>query len=142
MLARILPRCGAARLALLVILLLTLPSPVQAAPALQGQQPDEGLTAIVTMFRKLGSLFIQAAYSLMFIVFAVGSVKHGLAAQVAQQFGATPRVSAELLNLAGGVVIFAFGLLTLPLVNWVVNQISSLYPTVIEISVPDFTIPQ
>ncbi len=63
-------------------------------------------------------------YSLMFIIFAVGSVKSGLGAQAAQQFGATGRVSLELLNLASGVVIFVFGLMTLPLVNMIIDSIT------------------
>ena len=67
--------------------------------------------------------------SLMFIIFAVGSVKSGLGAQAAQQFGATGRVSVELMNLAGGVVIFVFGLMTLPLVNMIIRAVSEQFAT-------------
>ena len=92
---------------MILLILLTLAAPVHA------QEPNpagDGVSKIVEMFTRLAGLFIQAAYSLMFIVFAVGSVKRGLAAQIAQQFGVAGRVSNELLNLLGGVVIFALGL--------------------------------
>lgn len=129
-LARALP------LVLLVLLTLCLATPVSA------QDPGgRGVTQIVAMFTRLAGLFIQAAYSLMFIVFAVGSVKRGLAAQIALQFGMAGRVSNELLNLLGGVVIFALGLLTLPLVNWIIGEVSGLYETSIQITVPSFSVP-
>lgn len=85
---------------------------------------DEAVTKLLGIFRRLAKMFIRVAYSLMFIVFAVGSVKSGLGAQAAQQFGATGRVSLEMLNLAGGVVIFVFGLMTLPLVNLIIDNVS------------------
>lgn len=86
---------------------------------------EEAATKLLDIFVRLAKMFIRVAYSLMFIVFAVGSVKSGLGAQAAQQFGATGRVSLEMLNLAGGVVIFVFGLMTLPLVNMIIDNVTS-----------------
>ncbi len=82
---------------------------------------------MLQIFISLGKLFINIAYGFMFLIFAVGSVKSGLGAQAAQQFGATGRVSLELLNLAGGVVIFIFGLMTLPLVNMIIRAVSEQF---------------
>lgn len=115
---------------LLIGLLLVPLSPTHTAFA-QGDGPED--TAIgaagkmLGIFMSLAKLFINVAYALMFIVFAVGSVKSGLGAQAAQQFGATNRVSMELLNLAGGVVIFVFGLMTLPLVNMIIREVSEQF---------------
>lgn len=82
---------------------------------------------MLQIFISLGKLFINIAYGFMFLIFAVGSVKSGLGAQAAQQFGATGRVSLELMNLAGGVVIFIFGLMTLPLVNMIIRAVSEQF---------------
>jgi len=82
---------------------------------------------MLQIFISLGKLFINIAYGFMFLIFAVGSVKSGLGAQAAMQFGATGRVSLELMNLAGGVVIFIFGLMTLPLVNMIIRSVSEQF---------------
>ena len=78
---------------------------------------------ILGIFGNLGKTAIKIMYGLMIILFAVGTVKSGLGAQAAQAFGATGRVSFEILNLFGGAVIFVFGLLTLPLANMIINQV-------------------
>lgn len=99
-------------------------SPGTVAHAGPDDPADEAATKLLDIFMRLAKMFIRVAYSLMFIVFAVGSVKSGLVAQAAQQFGATGRVSIEVLNLAGGVVIFVVGLMTLPLVNMIIDNIT------------------
>lgn len=105
-------------------------APFESAFA-QGEGPDDPATGaagkMLQIFISLGKLFINIAYGFMFLIFAVGSVKSGLGAQAAQQFGATGRVSLELLNLAGGVVIFIFGLMTLPLVNMIIRAVSEQF---------------
>jgi hypothetical protein len=78
---------------------------------------------ILGIFGNLGKTAIKIMYGLMIILFAVGTVKSGLGAQAAQAFGATGRVSFEILNLFGGAVIFVFGLLTLPLANTIIDQV-------------------
>lgn len=107
-----------------VATILVLLSPGAAALAGPPNPTDEAATKLLDIFGELAKMFIRVAYSLMFIVFAVGSVKSGLGAQAAQQFGATGRVSLELLNLASGVVIFVFGLMTLPLVNMIIDSVT------------------
>ena len=73
----------------------------------------------------------------MVILFAVGTVKSGLAAQAAQQFGATGRVSLEFMNLATGVVIFVVGLISMPLVQWILKEIGTMInPADLKIQVP------
>ncbi|NIS78725.1 MAG: hypothetical protein GTO14_00495 [Anaerolineales bacterium] len=99
-------------------------SPIAVAHAEPEDPADEAAIKLLDIFGRLAKMFVRVAYSLMFIVFAVGSVKSGLGAQAAQQFGATGRVSLELLNLAGGVVIFVFGLMTLPLVNMIIDSVT------------------
>ncbi len=86
--------------------------------------PGDGFeTNIVGLFGDLAKTAINIMYGLMIILFAVGTVKSGLGAQAAQSFGATGRVSIEMLNLFGGVVIFIFGLLTLPLANMIIDNV-------------------
>ncbi len=126
----------AGRVCLILGVVLSLAAPVQAAPP--GQTPAPGIDQITTMFKQLGGLFVQIAFSLMFIVFAVGSVKNGLGAQVAHQFGNSHRLSDELLNLAGGVAIFALGLLTLTLVNLVIGKVQGNFST--DFSIPNISI--
>jgi len=115
------------------------PGPVGGAPTPGGTDPvgEGGVSTILSMFRKIGDLFISIAYSLMVILFAVGTVKSGLAAQAAQQFGATGRVSLEFMNLATGVVIFVVGLISMPLVQWILKEIGTMInPADLKIQVP------
>ena len=120
----------AANVLLILALLTTFLTPTEAAFA-QGGGPEDPVTGaagkMLQIFISLGKLFINIAYGFMFLIFAVGSVKSGLGAQAAQQFGATGRVSLELMNLAGGVVIFIFGLMTLPLVNMIIRAVSEQF---------------
>ena len=120
----------AANVFLVLALLTAFLTPTEAALA-QGGGPEDPVTGaagkMLQIFISLGKLFINIAYGFMFLIFAVGSVKSGLGAQAAQQFGATGRVSLELMNLAGGVVIFIFGLMTLPLVNMIIRAVSEQF---------------
>jgi hypothetical protein len=113
--------CSVLILASMILMIL---SPGTVAYAGPDDPADEAATKLLDILGRLAKMFIRVAYSLMFIVFAVGSVKSGLGAQAAQQFGATGRVSLEMLNLAGGVVIFVFGLMTLPLVNMIIDNVT------------------
>ncbi len=90
-----------------------------------GDGTDDAAMTFIDIFNDLGQLAIKICYALMFIVFAVGSVKAGLGAQAAQAFGATGRVSMEMLNLVGGVIIFVIGLMTLPIVNTIIDSVST-----------------
>jgi len=89
-----------------------------------GDDTDDAAMTFIDIFNDLGQLAIKVCYALMFIVFAVGSVKAGLGAQAAQAFGATGRVSLEMLNLVGGIIIFVIGLMTLPIVNSIIDSVS------------------
>jgi len=122
--------CTATRVFIAIALFLTIFTPNSEASALNGgpEDPVAGAAGkMLQIFITLGKLFINIAYGFMFLIFAVGSVKSGLGAQAAQQFGATGRVSLEMLNLAGGVVIFIFGLMTLPLVNMIIRAVSEQF---------------
>ena len=77
------------------------------------------------VFKGLSNLFIKFAYGAMVLIFAVGMVKSGLTAQAAQQFGAAGKVSGELMNVLGGVVIFVFGILSYPIAEKVINAVLS-----------------
>ena len=78
-----------------------------------------------SVFKGLSNLFIKFAYGAMVLIFAVGMVKSGLTAQAAQQFGAAGKVSNELMNVLGGVVIFVFGILSYPIAEKVINAVIS-----------------
>ncbi|MEJ2561211.1 MAG: hypothetical protein P8Z42_00850 [Anaerolineales bacterium] len=90
-----------------------------------GGSTDDAAMTFIDIFNDLGQLAIKVCYALMFIVFAVGTVKAGLGAQAAQAFGATGRVSMEMLNLVGGIIIFVIGLMTLPIVNTIIDSVST-----------------
>lgn len=78
-----------------------------------------------SVFKGLSNLFIKFAYGAMVLIFAVGMVKSGLTAQAAQQFGAAGKVSNELMNVLGGVVIFVFGILSYPIAEKVISAVIS-----------------
>ena len=61
------------------------------------------------VFKGLSNLFIKFAYGAMVLIFAVGMVK----------------VSGELMNVLGGVVIFVFGILSYPIAEKVINAVLS-----------------
>lgn len=120
----------ASRLLICLAILIAIFAP--AAPAYaQGTGPQDPVGGaagrMVSILATLGTLFIRIAYALMFLVFAVGSVKSGLGAQVAQQFGASGRMSAEFMNLATGVVVFVIALMALPLVNHIASQVAQQF---------------
>ncbi len=85
----------------------------------------EELGKMFGVFKGLSNLFIKFAYGAMVLIFAVGMVKSGLTAQAAQQFGAAGKVSGELMNVLGGVVIFVFGILSYPIAEKVINAVLS-----------------
>jgi hypothetical protein len=114
------------RIAVCVAIVATFLTPAFAAYAggSIGDDTDDAAMTFIDIFNDLGQLAIKVCYALMFIVFAVGSVKAGLGAQAAQAFGATGRVSLEMLNLVGGIIIFVMGLMTLPIVNSIIDSVS------------------
>jgi len=103
-----------------------------------GEDPPGAEQQVVGTFKKLAQMFISVAYSLLFILFAMGTVRTGLVANAAQQFGATGKVSVEFMNFAGGIAVFAFGLLTLPLVNWIIGELVDVVPSDYAINVPGY----
>ena len=86
---------------------------------------SEEIGKMFGVFKGLSNLFIKFAYGAMVLIFAVGMVKSGLTAQAAQQFGAAGKVSGELMNVLGGVVIFVFGILSYPIAEKVINAVIS-----------------
>jgi len=108
-------------LALLMVLL----SPTFTASGDDGTPPtDEAAKNLVGIFTNLGKLAIKAIYALVATVFAVGTVKSGLGAQAAQAFSATSKVSQEMMNLVGGIVIFGIAIMTLPLANMIIDTVT------------------
>lgn len=84
------------------------------------------LGAMFGIFSSLSDLFIKFAYGAMVLIFAVGMVKSGLTAQAAQQFGAAGKVSGELMNVLGGIVVFVFGILSYPLAKQIINSVTGV----------------
>ena len=86
---------------------------------------SEEIGKMFGVFKGLSNLFIKFAYGAMVLIFAVGMVKSGLTAQAAQQFGAAGKVSGELMNVLGGIVIFVFGVLSYPIAEKIINAVLS-----------------
>lgn len=99
---------------------------VHTQPAFAAEEiAGEEIGKMFGVFKGLSNLFIKFAYGAMILIFAVGLVKSGLTAQAAQQFGAAGKVSNELMNVLGGVVIFVFGVLSYPIAEKIITAVIS-----------------
>lgn len=99
---------------------------LHAQPAFAAEEiAGEEIGKMFGVFKGLSNLFIKFAYGAMILIFAVGLVKSGLTAQAAQQFGAAGKVSNELMNVLGGVVIFVFGILSYPIAEKIITAVIS-----------------
>lgn len=114
----------AAQVMLVVLALASMVLPGATAHADGGTPPDEAAANLLGIFTTLAKLFIKVMYGLIMLAFAVGSVKAGLGAQASTAFGLAGRVSAEMMNLIGGVVIFAVAVMALPLANMVIDTVA------------------
>ena len=103
-----------------ILLCLTRTTTVHAQTAADGE-----IKIMFLVFNDMADLYIKFAYGAMVLIFAVGIVKSGLSAQVAKQFGAPGRVSGELINLLGGIVVFVVGILTFPLAQEIIKTVTS-----------------
>ena len=118
--------CGKAVIVLAVLLAVLMFAGLQARPVFAAEEiAGEEIGKMFGVFKGLSNLFIKFAYGAMVLIFAVGMVKSGLTAQAAQQFGAAGKVSNELMNVLGGVVIFVFGILSYPIAEKVINAVIS-----------------
>ena len=108
-----------------VAVLMAVLAPTAVAYAQGGDPPtDDAANNLVGIFTELGKLAIRVIYALIMIVFAVGTVKAGLGAQAAQAFGAAGRVSFEIMNLVGGIVVFGIAIMALPLANMIIDTVT------------------
>ncbi|MBQ6520194.1 MAG: hypothetical protein IJI14_15880 [Anaerolineaceae bacterium] len=99
------------------------------------------MTGMFSIFKGLSNLFIKFAYGAMVLIFAVGLVKSGLTAQAAQQFGAAGKVSGELMNVLGGIVVFVFGILSYPLAEKIITAVIESDGAGIDQNVDGLTLP-
>lgn len=78
---------------------------------------DDATSAILTFAKNLGNKvnWIVAAFSAL--IFSVGSVIQGGAANFAQQFGRAGAVSTNVQKLIGGVAVFVLSLFIMPLIG-------------------------
>lgn len=102
---------------------------------------NQEIKVMFFVFKDMSDLFIKFAYGAMVLIFAVGMVKSGLTAQAAKQFGVPVRVSGELMNILGGIVIFVVGILSYPLAKEIIKRVTSetgisTAPTTNNLSIP------
>jgi hypothetical protein len=123
-----------------VVLLATLSLPATAFAQGPGDGGDTGeaLAVLEDTFKSLGILAIKFMYTLSFIIVLVGGVKNGFAINVAQQIGVAGMASRHTWNFIMGIVMFVLFLATLPLLNLVINNVTHLVPTNIEIFTPSW----
>ena len=123
-----------------VVLLATLSLPVTAFAQGPGDGGDTGeaLGVLEDTFKSLGIMAIKFMYTLSFIIVLVGGVKNGFAINVAQQIGVAGMASRHTWNFIMGIVMFVLFLATLPILNLVINNVTHLVPTNIEIFTPSW----
>ena len=123
-----------------VVLLATLSLPATVFAQGPGDPGDTGeaLSVLEDTFKSLGILAIKFMYTLSFIIVLVGGVKNGFAINVAQQIGVAGMASRHTWNFIMGIVMFVLFLATLPILNLVINNVSHLVPTNIEIFTPSW----
>ncbi len=123
-----------------VVLLATLSLPATVFAQGTGDDGDTGaaLGVLEDTFKSLGILAIKFMYTLSFIIVLVGGVKNGFAINVAQQIGVAGMASRHTWNFIMGIVMFVLFLATLPILNLVINNVTHLVPTNIEIFTPSW----
>ena len=126
-------------LSVFVVLLATLYLPTTVfAQGLGDGGTGEALSVLEDTFKSLGILAIKFMYTLSFIIVLVGGVKNGFAINLAQQIGVAGMASRHTWNFIMGIVMFVLFLATLPILNLVINNVSHLVPTNIEITTPSW----
>ena len=117
---------------------LSLPATALAQGNIDGGDTGEALGVLENTFKSLGILAIKFMYTLSFIIVLVGGVKNGFAINVAQQIGVAGMASRHTWNFIMGIVMFVLFLATLPILNLVINNVTHLVPTNIEIFTPSW----
>ena len=127
---------------LVLLLAAAAPTPALAGPDHRGSadDPDPGkaLAVLENTFKNLGVLAIKFMYTLSFIIALIGGVKNGFAINVAQQIGVSGMASRHTWNFIMGIVMFVLFLATLPILNLVINNVTHLVPTNIDIYTPSW----
>lgn len=117
---------------------LVTPSTALAQGNSDGGGPGEALSVLESTFKNLGVLAIKFMYSLSFIVVLVGGVKNGFAINVAQQIGVAGMASRHTWNFIMGILVFVIFLATLPILNLVIDNVTHLVPSNIDIYTPSW----
>jgi len=124
--------------ALVLVASVAAPSPALAQDHTDGDDPGEALSVLESTFKNLGVLAIKFMYTLSFIVVLVGGVKNGFAINVAQQIGVAGMASRHTWNFIMGIVMFVLFLATLPILNLVIDNVTHLVPSNIDIYTPSW----
>jgi hypothetical protein len=103
-----------------------------------GGDPGQALSVLENTFKNLGVLAIKFMYTLSFIIVLVGGVKNGFAINVAQQIGVAGMASRHTWNFIMGIVVFVLFLATLPILNLVIDNVTHLVPSNIDIYTPSW----
>jgi len=114
------------------------PSTAYAQGNHDGGTTGEALAVLENTFKNLGVLAIKFMYSLSFIIVLIGGVKNGFAINLAQQIGVAGMASRHTWNFIMGIVMFVLFLATLPILNLVIDNVTHLVPTTIEIYTPSW----
>jgi F0F1-type ATP synthase membrane subunit c/vacuolar-type H+-ATPase subunit K len=126
-------------IALALVVSLAAPSPALAqGNADGGVDPGAALSVLENTFKNLGILAIKFMYTLSFIIMLVGGVKNGFAINVAQQIGVAGMASRHTWNFIMGILVFVLFLATLPILNLVINNVTHLVPSNIDIYTPSW----
>jgi hypothetical protein len=78
-----------------------------------------------TTIKQMSGYVIQFLIFLGTAAFVIGMVKAGVAAQVGQQLGMANMVSAQILNIIMGVILFILMISIFEIAVWVINTASA-----------------
>lgn len=121
-----------------LVLVFFVPTTAYARGNSDGGTTGEALAVLENTFKNLGVLAIKFMYTLSFIIVLIGGVKNGFAINLAQQIGVAGMASRHTWNFIMGIVMFVLFLATLPILNLVIDNVTHLVPTTIEIYTPSW----
>ena len=101
-----------------------------------GSATQESITTLKEIMGMVASWFIQVLYYLMFLAFGVGLVFSTASANFLLQLGVPHGLANTLIRVALGIVLFAFGVISKPLAEDIMQRMAARVSGDYSINVP------